>query len=780
MSGNEHNGQPDRDESERECRVRTSLDELPDEEEETRGRFGTFGGVFTPSVLTILGVIMFMRTGFVVGESGLWLALVILGISKMITILTSFSISTIATNTDVKVGGVYFMISRVLGLNFGGSIGITLFLAQAVGVAFYVIGFTEALESIVAPLLKAYTFFDVDLWALWQTLHAAQVLSTLVVFGLFVLTFKGAGIAIKAQYIVLAILVISILSFIVGGFLSYDEAILEANKGSAFTKDMSFWAVFAIFFPAVTGITAGANMSGDLKNPSRAIPLGTIFAVAFTAAIYLLQIWLMAGSVGRKALIADPFGALQQMSLFGPLVILGVFTATLSSALGSFLGAPRILQSMARDRLLGFLNFFAKGHGVDNEPRRATVATFILAACIIWAGDLNAVAEVISMFFLIAYGMINLSAFVESVSANPSFRPGFKWSNKFTSITGTVGCVVAMIKINETAALIAMAVTGAIWMYLTRKNIKTEWGDAKRGYVFSKIRDNLLVLGDTPVHPKNWRPILTAVADNPTSELQLVTIAALIEGRRGLLSVADISAEPGMDQGERLEMRRARLGELKNFLAAQGIQAYGEAVVGSDYLETFSSFLQCYSLGPLRPNTGMIAIPPGADPGERAQLARQVHLMWAHGLNLAILKPGDFVKGKRRKRIIDVWWRGERNGSLMALFAYLMTLNRAWQGAMVRLLRIVGDDEDAGKESSLLKLMLKKARLSMAVDVIASCDPPREIMKRMSARADLVFVGMSESNALNFAAYLHDMHDVFKSLPTTVIVLSKGDANIFV
>ena len=761
-------------------KTRTSLDDLPIGEEETRGRFGTFGGVFTPSVLTILGVIMFMRTGFVVGEVGLWLALVILGISKLITVLTSFSISAIASNTDVKVGGVYFMISRVLGLNFGGSIGITLFLAQAVGVAFYVIGFTEALENIVAPLLKAYTVFNVDLWALWQTLHVVQVLSTMIVIGLFVLTFKGAGIAIKAQYIVLGILMLSIISFIVGGFLSYDAAILEANKGSAFTKDMSFWAVFAIFFPAVTGITAGANMSGDLKNPSRAIPLGTIFAVAFTGAIYILQIWLMAGSVGRKALISDPFGALQDMSIFGPLVVLGVFTATLSSALGSFLGAPRILQSMAQDRLLGFLNFFSKGHGEDNEPRRATVATFVIAASIIWAGDLNAVAEIISMFFLIAYGMINLSAFVESVSGNPSFRPRFKWSNRFTALTGTVGCVVAMVKINETAAMIAMAVTGVIWVYLTRKNIQTEWGDAKRGYVFSKIRDNLLVLGDTPVHPKNWRPILTAVADNPTTELQLVTMAALIEGRRGMLSVVDISAEPGMDQGERLEMRRARMEELKNFLHVQGIQAYSEAVVGSDYLETFSSFLQSYSLGPLRPNTGMIAVPPSADAQQRAQIARQVHLMWTHGLNLAVLKQGDFVKGKRRKRIIDIWWRGERNGSLMALFAYLMTLNRAWHGAMVRLLRIVSDDEDAGKVQSRLKLMLKKARLTMAVDVIASCDPPHEIMKRMSGQADLVFIGMSGNDALNFAAYLRVMDDLFKSLPTTVIVLSKGDANIFV
>ena len=189
-----------------------------------QARFGMFGGVFTPCVLTILGVIMFMRTGFVVGHSGLWFALIILGVSKLITSLTTLSLSAIASNLEMRGGGVYFMISRVLGPDFGGSIGITLFFAQAVGVAFYVIGFTEALFSVLHPLLAMVHLFGQDGNQLVVTLRLQPSISTAVVLGLFLLTFKGADVAIKAQYIVLAILMLSVVSFLVGGALHFDRA----------------------------------------------------------------------------------------------------------------------------------------------------------------------------------------------------------------------------------------------------------------------------------------------------------------------------------------------------------------------------------------------------------------------------------------------------------------------------------------------------------------------------------------------------------------------------
>lgn len=231
------------------------------------GRFGTFQGVWTPVVLTILGVIMFMRTGYVVGYSGLWLALVILGLSKLITTLTTLSLSAIATNIDVRVGGVYFMISRVLGPDFGGSIGLTLFVAQAVSVAFYTIGFTDAIFAVIGN-------FSPDIAAGLIEARIPQIISSVVIGGLFFLTFKGADVALKAQYVVLAVLLASVVAFIIGGVIGFDSSRFATNTSAAFDSKIGFWTAFAIFFPAATGITAGANMSGDLKDAGKSIPRG--------------------------------------------------------------------------------------------------------------------------------------------------------------------------------------------------------------------------------------------------------------------------------------------------------------------------------------------------------------------------------------------------------------------------------------------------------------------------------------------------------------------------
>ena len=348
--------------------------------------------------------------------------------AKGITTLTTISLSAIATNTKVSTGGVYFMISRTLGPDFGGAIGLTLFVSQAISIAFYVIGFSDALFGIISPE-------GTELAIMLASYKVPQLTSTVVICLLFALTFKGAGVALKAQYVILVVLLLSVVSFLVGGIMSFDADMLSTNMGmrpsTELNPTMSFWMVFAIFFPAATGITAGANMSGDLKDPARSIPRGTFMAIGFTALVYLTQLVLLAGytdqttlTTSSESLGPDPaaaFVALTNMSIFGPLIIAGVFAATLSSALGSFLGAPRILQAMGQDKLLRPLEYFGVGHGPDNEPRRATVLSLALAIPIVWAGGLNAIAEVISMFFLIAYGMINLSAFVEGRSGNPSF-----------------------------------------------------------------------------------------------------------------------------------------------------------------------------------------------------------------------------------------------------------------------------------------------------------------------------------------------------------------------
>ena len=738
-------------------------------EHSAQARFGMFTGVFTPCVLTILGVIMFMRSGFVVGHVGLWLGLVILGLSKLITTLTTLSLSAVVSNLKMRGGGVYFMISRVLGPDFGGSIGITLFLAQAVGVAFYVIGFTEA----------AVAVFDLGSLPIADSLPLRQILSTVVLTGLFALTFKGADVAIRAQYVVLALLLLSVASFAVGGVLAFDAGAFQELEGPAEGSGISFWTAFAIFFPAATGITAGVNMSGDLKRPGRDIPWGTLLAILFTVSIYVGQFVLIAGASPRQHLQSDPFAALREMSVFAPLVTVGVFAATVSSALGSFLGAPRILQAMGHDRLMLPMVFFGKGSGATNEPRRATVLTFAVAIAVVWAGDLNAVAEIISMFFLIAYGMINLSAFVESRGGNPSFRPKFHFFHWSLSLAGAIGCTVAMLKINDTYALVAIAVVALIYFYLRNRAVVTSYGDAKRGYIFQHTRENLQYLEQSPTHPKNWRPVLVALCEAPARQSQLIRVGSWLESERGLYTAVHLLLGADQDLPSSLRLRRDRREELRRQLAADDITAFAEAVFTRDRAAGIACFLQAHSLGGLRPNTLLVELPRSADSAEWDDFMRRLDVLAAFERNLVLLKSGD-IAPHRKRRTIDLWWRGQKNGSLMALFAYLMTLDQTWSGAQVRLLRLVRSEAEAHEARRIVTALRDNARIVATVEIIRSDESPWEMIPRTSgATADVVMLGMSAAGGAEARQSLQTLRPMLEQLPTTLIVWSNGDANVF-
>ncbi len=737
------------------------------------GRLGTFAGVFTPVVLSILGVVMFMRAGTVVGHVGLWMALLILLLSTAITTFTTLSLSAIATNLDVRVGGVYFMVSRVLGPDFGGSIGITLYLALAVNVAFYTIGFTEAFFAIVAHVSPRAAQGAADL-------YIPQLLSTAVVVGLFMLTYRGTAQAIKAQNIVLAVLLLSVAAILVGGLIEFDSSTFADNRGTVFTSRVGFWTAFAIFFPAAAGISAGANMSGDLENPARSIPRGTIYAIAFTGVIYVLVLVLSAGASSRGELQSNAFDALQDMSLWGPLVVLGVFAASLSAALGSLLGAPRILQALGQDRLFKPLEPFGVGSGPGEEPRRATIATFVIALVVIWVADLDAVAQVVSMFFLIAYGMINTSAFVESKSANPSFRPRFRAFHWSLALIAAIGCLVAMVKIDEVYAVMALSISALVYFYLRNRDIKASWGDAKQGYVFARARDDLIYLGSAKPHPKNWRPIVAAVGPDPIHEPRLVQVGAWLESRRGLFTVAQIheTSEPWLV--DRLRGREGRRADLRRHLGTLDVVGFSEVVEVDDYARGLTAFLQCYAVDGVRPNTVVISIPPRTDVVARQRLLDSEAILRAFDLNLVLLKPGELVLDKPT-RIIDLWWRGDRNGSLMALLAYLVTLDQSWRSAKLRIFQAVADTAGEATAREHMRELLANARIDAESHVFVAQSHPHEFIPEISGTtADLVMLGLSAVDVDAFPEYLAAMEPMLERLPTTLLVRSNGQADLIV
>lgn len=321
---------------------------------EKKSGLGMFGGVYTPSILTILGVIMYLRFGWVVGNAGLLGSLAIVTLANAITFLTALSICAIATDKVVRVGGAYYMISRSLGLETGGAVGIPLYFAQAFSVALYTIGFAESVVQVFGGL---------------NQLYVALIVTILV--GILALT--SASIAIKAQYFIMAAIALSLFSLVLGRPLPEAGDILL--WGSSAEVTVPFWTVFAVFFPAVTGIMSGVNMSGDLKDPIKAIPIGTLAAVGTGYVIYMLIPLLLAQRGDTASLIEDPL-VMQRLSVWGPAILLGVWGATLSSAIGSILGAPRVLQALARDGVLPpWLGFLGSGSGSEDEPRIGTIVT---------------------------------------------------------------------------------------------------------------------------------------------------------------------------------------------------------------------------------------------------------------------------------------------------------------------------------------------------------------------------------------------------------------------
>lgn len=735
---------------------------------ETRGhKFGTFGGVFTPSILTIFGIVMYLRAGFCVGQVGIVSALVILGIGELVTLLTALSICAISTNTPVRGGGMYYMISRSLGPEFGGAIGLALFFAQALSAPFYVIGFTEAL---------VYTFPALRAWFLYISLGSAGVL--------FFITYIGADYAIKFQYLILAVLGLSIIALIGGTAVNFDAALLSRNLHLAPTEPRySFWIIFAIYFPATTGITAGVSMSGDLQDPKRSLPLGTLLAVGLGTLVYAAQIVLMGGAFDQQTLVEKPYEILVRNALFGAgfLIVAGVFAASLSSAVGSFMGAPRVLQALARDEILRPIRPFAAGSKKRDEPRRALWFNFALTLIVLlWAGNnegggaLNVVAGIVTMFFLYAYGITNLAAFVESRSANPSFRPKFRLYHWTVALAGAAACIATSFLIDKWAAVGAIVIIAALYAYIKKQLLTTAFGDSRRGYIYSRVRDNLLKLAEMPPHAKNWRPAILVLSRYAQSRPTMMTYANWLECNRGIVSLGRIVVAD--DFKNILELREGELRRLETWLRQAGLPAFPEVLVTADLDAGLNAMLQCHSIGPIKPNIVMFGWP--SEPDRVQPFAAHLRAALEMRKSLVALIDHGLPPEHRKHRRIDVWWRGMANGSLMLILAYLIRGNMEWTGARIRVLRCV--ENEAGREPAAANLaeLVQAARVEAAVKVVVSDAPFPDVLRRESADATTLILGFRVPDEHDAETFYQRFSQMAEGLPTTLLVCSSGEADL--
>ncbi|MDD2390424.1 MAG: amino acid permease [Desulfobacterales bacterium] len=725
------------------------------------GHLGTFAGVFTPSILTILGIILFLRLGFVVGNAGIAKALVIIGMANAISILTSISLSAISTNLKVKGGGDYYLISRTLGPEFGGAIGIVLFLAQSVSIAFYCIGFGEA----IAGALPQNTLFSV------------RIIAVMAMAFLFVFAWLGADWATKFQFIVMAILSAALVSFFIGGALRWDSALVLKNWNAP-SGGLGFWTLFAIFFPAVTGFTQGVSMSGDLKDPGKSLPRGTFAAVGISSIIYFGAAILFSAVLPTSDLARDYY-AMQRVAGIGFLVQAGVIAATLSSAMASFLGAPRILQSLAGDRIFPFLTPFSHGAGPGNNPRRGALLSLAIGIATIGMGNLNVVASVVSMFFLISYGLLNYATFYEARAASPSFRPRFRFFDYRLSFLGFLACLGAMLAIDISAGIAAIAVLFAIYQYLRRTAGPARWADSRRSYYLKNIRENLLAVSTEPAHPRDWRPHLLAFSDDSHRRDQLLRFSSWIQGNSGFVTAVRILEGEGVKM---LKLRNEAAAQLQADIAANKIEAFALVLATPSLEIAIHTLIQSFGIGPLKANTLLInwLERPQTGAPEPTSYIRNLRTALRFGCNIMILDAKeDIWKALEalpsEKRIIDIWWWGDATSRLMLLLAYLMTRNEKWENAKIRLLAAGGDSE-ADRSIEGVESILEEARIDAEAHVVEEANADKIAI--YSANSAMVFLPFRIRYNRLIDPFKDPLDELLNRLPLTTCVLAAEDIDL--
>lgn len=728
------------------------------------GTLGTFAGVFTPSVLTILGIILFRRVGYVVGTAGLAQTLLIVALATLISVLTSLSLSAIATNIKVKKGGDYFLISRTLGVEFGGAIGLVLFFAQAVSIAFYCLGFGEAVAGVSG----------------WDDPLAVQLIAGGAAALLFLLAWLGADVATRFQFVVMAVLAGAIVSFFWGAGTHWSGETL-AQSWLTGEHRTSFWVAFAIFFPAVTGFTQGVSMSGDLREPGRSLPRGTFLAVGLATLIYFGAALAFAGTLPLSELATD-YDAMRRVANLPWLIDAGVIAATLSSAMASYLGAPRILQSLAGDKIFRPLTPFAKGHGPTENPRRGVLLSAGIALVTIALGNLNMIAAIVSMFFLVSYGLLNYATFYEARAGSPSFRPRFRWFDQRLSLIGGLLCLGTMAAINLTAAAISAAVLFGIFQYVKRNAGPARWADSTRAHHFRCAREHLLAMAAEPEHPRDWSPHILALSDDAARRERLLRFASWIEGGAGLTTAVRIlTGEGPVVRKERGEVEQALGREIKE----GGFHTFPLCLATPDTLLGARMLLQAYGVGPLKANTILLnwleQVPWRRDQARERRYGSYLRAALRLQRNVVALEAEDddwesLFQTAPRDRRIDIWWWNDATSRLLLLMAYLMTRTHDWADATIRVLAAADPELGADATRERLQEMLNDVRIDAALVLVA--DVSADVIAERSGDATIVFMPMRLKADQPLDPFGGSVEDLVSRLPVTALAIAGEEIDL--
>jgi len=703
--------------------------------------FGTLPVYFT-AASTILGAVLFLRFGMAVGTLGFWGAISIVILGHLITIPTALAISEIATNTRVEGGGEYFIISRSFGLKIGSTIGIALFFSQAISVSFYVIAFTEAFE----PLFNWVS-------ANWNFILPRQAISVPALGVLaFVMLKKGSGSGLKMLYVVTGILALSLLLFFMGNPIDPgDDPTRTPGNNFGFFNGQSFFVFFAICFPAFTGMTAGVGLSGDLHNPGKSIPLGTIGGTITGLAIYLLAVWKLSVSASQIDLTGKQL-IMSDIAIWGFLVIpIGLAAATLSSAIGSILVAPRTLQALAGDRTLPLQqinSYLAKGNGKNSEPLNASLVTVIVAFIFVMMGDINAVAQIISMFFLITYGSLCLISFLNHFGSPPSYRPRFK-SKWYFSLGGFLLSVWVMFKINPFYTVLAYIIIVIIYLTIehSRKNQK-DLVNIFKGALFQLNRRLQIFLQkqQSDMESGEWRPAAICISPNSFTREKVLDLMRWISHQHGFGTYFHYIE--GYFSKQTYTESREILKELIDTQTERESILYIDTMISPSYTSAIAQVIQAPSISGMENNMVVFEY----DKNHPEELKRILE-------NISFVRAGDFdicifgnncTTSIRYRNGIHVWIRttDEKNTNLMILLGYIIMAHPDWKRSYIKIFNICakGQSEDVKRE---LEQLIATGRLPITlanIEIITLSENQTigDVVAEHSHNAGLTIVGFRE------------------------------------
>ncbi len=696
-------------------------------------KFGTFGGVFTPTLLTILGVIMYLRLGWVVGNAGLLGTWLIIGISFLITLCTALSMSAITTNIRIGAGGAYAIVSQALGLEVGGSLGIPRYISQGLAVTMYIFGFREGWLGI----FPGHNAFLVDI----------------VVFALLItIAYISANLAIKTQFIIMGIIALSFISIIIAAYegsmtIPTSDALRWGTFKGSIENNFSgsnFWLVFAVFFPAATGIMAGANMSGELKDPKRSIPTGTLWAIGVSFVIYMLMAFWISRSASENELLNNYY-IMVEKAYIGPLILAGILGATFSSALASIVGSSRILFAMGEHKVLPFSDFLA-GQSANGQPRNAMLVTGILIFTTLLLRNINAVAPLVTLFFLITYAMINIVVIIEQNLGLISYRPIFK-IHRWVPWFGLVSSVFAMFIINPIVSLFSILIVLMVYWYLSRQNLETPFEDVRSGLFFSFAEWAAKhTWGMKKMQQRAWKAnLMVPVRD--------------INGLKGTFEFLRNIAKPkgsikllGIESYSESSTLAGELEAISTSFRQKDVFSSSSVIHTEEFAKGINYGNQALQGAFFRPNIVFLNLQNHDDYETELRPVMKESIRLEIGVLLYLSHPTALL-GQRNT--INVWVSDRRtnwdlgwdigNLDLSILVAYKLKMN--W-GARIRIITVISDPKEEENAKKFLNLLINLARLPETLTEVHIGDFNSVV--RHAPSADLNIFGMDEDLRFGF------------------------------